>query len=121
MTFYRYEDHIYSTISIDPGGNEHYGTTPVQLNCLTFELVKETPKGYWIGGGILTPKWISKRTGHFAFPSQLKALQSFQRRKQSQMGIYRARLRRAEEAYGLANLAVIKILEARSSPSLSAD
>lgn len=99
---YRYEDRVYSTCSIDPGGGEHYGTTPVKVELSEFEVKKETPCGFWIGCGF-SKKWVSKTSRkRFAHPSRELALDSFKKRKTVQLRIYEARAKRAREALGLA-------------------
>lgn len=98
---YRYEDRVYSTCSIDAGGWESYGTTPVRLELLEYEILKETPCGYWISSGF-SKRWIEKRRGHFAFTTKAQALESFKMRKYRQIGIHEARIARAREALRLA-------------------
>lgn len=102
MKLYRYEDRVYSTCEIDPGGGEHYGATPVRLECLEFEVVSETKCGFWI----IWPfekKWVSNKSKkRFAYPTKEMALHSFRIRKRRQISIYTNRLHRAQEALALA-------------------
>lgn len=99
MILYRYEDHVYSTFSINPGGTESYGMTEVRVELYEYEVVKETSCGYWI-----IDKWISKTwKKRFAYPSKLQALESFKIRKKRQIFILQHQLNRAQEALLKAN------------------
>lgn len=101
MKLYRYEDRVYSSVSFDPGGGEHYHSTPVQIEHMEFEVVKETRCGYWINFG--GRKWVSKTSRkRFAHVSRLDAMKSFIRRKERQVTIYSTKLDRAQQALSLA-------------------
>ena len=80
MKFYRYKiveyapDDEYRPLVPDP-----------KLELETYELVRETSKGYWIGYGYLGPgrkgKWIPKESKkRFAYPTKEEALNNFIRR-----------------------------------------
>lgn len=95
MEFYRYEMHETSA-GIDQFGDPLPKLVPnprVMLN--TYNLHKETPKGYWIGHGLHCPdnlrgnsRWVSK-TGkkRFAYPTKEEALHNFILRKERQLKI----------------------------------
>jgi hypothetical protein len=93
MKFYRYEIVEYAVKDYD---GEY--TNPVFPNpCLelrTYDLHKETPKGYWIGYGNLYSghyhwkKWVSKTSRkRFAYPTEEEALTNFIKRTEKRMKI----------------------------------
>ena len=99
-TFYRYED-TYLTDEFD--FSSKYGD-PREL---TFSLVSEIPKGYWIGnlkvGPFLhysylsKPKWVSATSRkRFAYPTKKLALESYLMRKNRHISILKSQLERAE-------------------------
>lgn len=74
-TFYRYEDSTYSGVRM-----------------VEFNLIKETPEGYWIMDGF-DKRWVSK-TGkkRYAYPTQAEALTSYIARKSRQKELLTAQL-----------------------------
>lgn len=103
MKLFRYVDVVYSTVSIDVGGCETYGTTQPKVELYEYEVIKETKCGWWIEDDRTlslnqTTRWISKR-GHFAFPSIEAAKTSFLCRKLAQIRLLNYQLNRAQHAY----------------------
>lgn len=92
MQFYRYESVQYATLDSD----DNYATSflpNIQLELKTFNLWKETPKGYWIGygqpnslnsGGRWIPKESKKR---YAYPTKKEALYNFIKRTEKRINI----------------------------------
>jgi len=67
-----------------------------ELKLLQYNLISETPKGYWIENGY-KKRWVSKTaTKRFAYPTKEEAMQSFIARKKSQINILRAQMNEAE-------------------------
>lgn len=98
MQFYRYENY------------QTYDGTRIMER--TFNLIRETPCGYWIseGGWNISGKhkWVSKTSRkRFAYPSKEEALTSFKARKHRQTEILRAQLSNAEYALDLADTIVV--------------
>lgn len=82
--FYRYN-----------GINFYEGRSKVDLDI--FFLIKETPKGYWIGNDWLEKKWVSGKTRkRFAYPTKKEALNSFIARKKRQIKILDSQLHNAK-------------------------
>lgn len=94
MKFYRYEAVEYATTDMDG----EYVSSPYpnpKLEVRTYDLIKETPKGYWIG--YLNPfgvrmgdwqKWVSKTSRKkFAYLTKEEALTNFIKRTERRVGI----------------------------------
>jgi len=102
--FYRYEAVSYA--SMDHGGE--YGSIPsfpyVKIVLYTYELHKETPKGYWIGHGYYAPnmlrgnsRWVSKAgKKRYAYPTKEEAMTNYIKRTERRVKILKAQLNRAE-------------------------
>jgi hypothetical protein len=91
MEFFRYEDTLY--------------TDGVRVNKRVFELISETPKGYWIKlfSCFNDKKWVSKDgKNRYAYPTEREALVNFKARKTRQIYILETKLSRAKQALGLA-------------------
>lgn len=89
-------------MSMDVCGREMPGSLQVYLS--TFDILKETPCGWWVQYGFFDRKWVPKKgTRVFAFDSKAKAKESFIARKNRQIRILQARIRRAEQALFMAN------------------
>lgn len=87
MKLYRYRDHRAGSLE----GDDSHATAW----CYEFEVIKETPKGYWIEGKC----WISKTSKkRYAHPTKEEAWKSFKARKARQIKILKTRLAYAEEA-----------------------
>ncbi len=81
----------------------------VTVVCYTYNLGKETPKGYWIGScngpfnTWYTKIWVSKTARkRYAYPDKEQARVSFRERKARQVKILQAQLTRALAAAKLA-------------------
>ena len=74
----------------------------------TLKLVKETPCGYWIGGdysymgeGV---RWVSKTSRkRYAYPTREEAWESYRARKERQVIILQAKLKKAKACLQKAN------------------
>lgn len=102
MRFYRYRTSI--TSHYDSGFDKYTLCSPtVELS--EFKLMKETPKGYWIGYSWDTEpyKWVSKTSRkRFAYPTKEEALKSFIIRTQRSIQIMKERQYTAELALSVA-------------------
>lgn len=96
MKFYRYE--IQETSSM-------MGFAITDLKLITFNLHRETPKGYWIGHGQImegylrsTSKWVSK-TGRkrYAYPTKEQAMHNFMKRTEKRKEILKSQLEMVED------------------------
>jgi hypothetical protein len=93
MKFYRYEIVEYATM--DSEGEYMTPSVPnPKLELRTYNLFKETPKGYWIGYGSLGEhkyswkKWVSKTTKkRFAYPTEKEAIINFIKRTERRVEI----------------------------------
>ncbi len=91
MEFYRYESYQQGGVDEDS-----YFPPTVRVSLSTLNLVKETPKGYWICFG--DPKqyygdkrWVSKTSRkRYAYPTKEEALNGFIFRKKRQVRILKA-------------------------------
>jgi hypothetical protein len=93
MKFYRYEAVQYAVIG-DDGEYTSSSIPNPKLELRTYNLFKETPKGYWIGygntnyGHFYWKKWVSKTTKkRFAYPTEEEALINFIKRTERRIGI----------------------------------
>ena len=92
---WRIEDKCYSVL-IDPE-LELYGSSDVCVEAHWYEITKRTPKGAWIGD-----KFVRlTATKQYACETLDKAIESFKFRKQRQIKIYSAKLKRAERSLEL--------------------
>jgi hypothetical protein len=94
MKFYRF----YDPIVID-----YLNGFPIMHNIQerTFNLIKETPCGYWIGNnyGLIGEgkRWVSKTSRkRYAYPTREEAWESYRARKKRHVLILSAQLRKAE-------------------------
>ena len=87
MKLYRYHDTLY--------------TTGTKVHLYEYNVVAETPKGYWIGMFGAKDKWVSKTCKkRFAYPTKDEAWDSFQARKTRQIEILEHQITRAKIARG---------------------
>jgi hypothetical protein len=95
---------MYRYIDEQDSSSIKYGISLANVKLLEFEIVKETPKGWWIRDKRFTgvysyfyigdkPKWVSK-TGkkRFAYPTKKEALFSYIKRKEKQVAIFTHKL-----------------------------
>ena len=79
-----------------------YGGSP-RMQLLKYEILRETPCGYWIDLGDLIPagtkreKWVSKNSGGFAQETKEAALKRFIRRKQNYLLILKSKIYEVEK------------------------
>lgn len=98
MNFYRY------TIWQTGGYDSEYDTTwlnPPEVQVTEYKLMRETPKGYWIGHIWDTKpfKWISKTSRkRFAYPTKEEALNGFLIRTKRRIEILKSQIYQAEQA-----------------------
>lgn len=93
MKFYRYEAVQYAVIG-DDGEYTSSSIPNPKLELREYDLLKETPKGYWIGYGSLSyskynwKKWVSKTSKKkFAYLTAEEALINFIKRTERRIGI----------------------------------
>lgn len=78
------------------------GTSSAHIHCLSIPVLKETPKGVWIGYHWDDRRFVLRDARkRYACPTKLEALESFRQRKRRQYEIYRARIKHIEELTGL--------------------
>ena len=106
MKFYRYEIVEYAVMDM----NGEY-TNPVFPNpCLElreYDLISETPKGYWVGynmgSSFIPKKWVSKTSKkRFAYPTMEEALTNFILRTEKRLKILDWQLRVCKISINLA-------------------
>lgn len=94
IVFYRYEAH--ETSSVDQFGDVIPKLVPnPKLTLYTYNLHKETPKGYWIGYGLHCPDnlrsnsiWVSKTAKkRYAYPTKEEALNNYIKRTEIRLKI----------------------------------
>ena len=102
MKFYRYE---YCTTSnygrVMDGKIKTSRLRPtVRVICNEYELVKETPKGYWITTEYyIYNKWVSKTSKkRFAYSTKEEALTNFRLRSEKYLSILEPRVRDLKDA-----------------------
>ena len=77
------------------------GRVVLELDCIP--LIKETPKGVWVGHSPCTKRFVLKAAKkHYACSTEQEAKESFIARKKRQIRILKSQLRNAEEALKLA-------------------
>ena len=92
--FYRYEAVQYASMGTDGEYVSPKIPNP-KVELRTYNLLKETAKGYWIGYGSLgheklksQGKWVSKTaTKRFAYPTKKEALYNFIKRNERRIKI----------------------------------
>jgi len=114
MKFYRYEAVVYADIDHDGEFVSPRIRIP-KIELRTYNLHKETPKGYWIGYGYYAPNmlrgnstWVSKTAKkRYAYPTKQEALTNYIKRTEKRIGILKSQLSECE--YGLINAKKIKL------------
>jgi hypothetical protein len=109
MKFYRYEAVQYATTDMDG----EYVSSPFpnpKLELRDYDLISETPKGYWIGYvnqfGVTYgwKKWIPKTSKkRFAYPTKEEALLNYIKRTEKRIGILEYQLTSSKIGLNLAN------------------
>lgn len=90
MQFFRYEWHEYAEHDFEGELCSPKYPNP-KLSLITFDLVKETKKGYWIGQYF--PKWIPKVSKRrYAYPTKEEAMQNFVARTEARIRILKRHL-----------------------------
>lgn len=93
--WYRLEDKRYSVI-VD-AEREEYGIT-TKIECLKYEVLKETSKSVLLRTGLSSTRWCRKGAHkQFACPTMELAVESFAARKTRQTRIHRGLADRAEQ------------------------
>lgn len=113
--FYRYEAVEYASMGVD-GDYERSGIPNPKIELRTYNLWKETPKGYWIGYGFLYTgskrygKWVPKEgKKRYAYPTKQEAMTNFIKRNEYRVKILKYQLWSCELA--LSNAKNVKIEE----------
>ncbi len=107
MNFYRYEIQNHATI-LDGDADFVLPRFPnPSLNLNTYDLIKETPKGYWITDSLKYwmgyKKWISKESKkRYAYPTKEEALKNFILRTTKRIKILKYQIDSCEIALNLA-------------------
>lgn len=99
--YYRYEDVRYAALIDEWGVAEGPGRLEVKLR--EYPVIKKTKKGAWINARYGRRFVLDNVRKTYACPTIAEARKSFIARKTRQAGIYRARLRQAEEALTIIN------------------
>ena len=108
MKFYRYEAREYASLDMDGD----YVSSPIpnpKLELREYRLIKETPKGYWIGfegfHSDVWKKWVSKTSRRrFAYPTNEEALENYIKRTQRRIKILERQAWTCEIALGQAEI-----------------
>lgn len=101
MKFYRYEAIEFAQMDSDTGEYIDRVFPNPQLQVNEYDLLKETPKGYWIGYGSLNEalrnnkkgvyywkKWVSKTSRkRFAYPTKDEAIENYIKRTEKRLKI----------------------------------
>jgi hypothetical protein len=94
--------------------SKNYDTIDTKISYYEFNLIKETPCGYWIKEMCYTPssergrftngkKWIHKGAKNsYAFPTKEEALYNFYKRKERYIKILKSRLQKAQTSFRIA-------------------
>lgn len=112
--FYRYEARVYAVVGSD-GDFELPRIPNPKIELMTYNLHKETPKGYWIGYGHPDEihgdsRWVSKTTKkRYAYPTKAEAMNNYIKRTERRIKILESHLLKSK--YGLMNAKSIKIIE----------
>lgn len=109
VSFYRYEVIQYGSLGID-GEYEPPKIPNPKIELRTYNLYKETPKGYWIGYGNLVDgklrgqaHWVSKTAKkRFAYPTKKEALDNFIKRNEKRVKILKRQIWSCEIAISVA-------------------
>ena len=85
----------------------------ISIATLVFDVVKETPKGYWIAQHRhAKPRWVSKNTRkRYAYPTKEEALVNYQRRTKRHIMYSKNAVRRSEQGLLIAEAQKTKLTE----------
>lgn len=113
MKFYRYEAREYASLDVDGEFVSPIIPNP-KLELSKYRLIKETPKGYWIGlesfHSDIWKKWVSKTSRkRFAYPSKEEALAAYIKRTEKRVKILKRQIRSCEITLGFAESLVNKL------------
>jgi len=105
MKFYRYVIRRYASMH-----SEESFINNTKLKLEEYDLVKETPKGYWIGMYFnpyydepFWKKWIPKKSKkRFAYPTKEEALENYIKRTEKRLKILNAQIWDCKEGLNLA-------------------
>jgi len=108
MKFYRYRAVQYADIDMfGEFSSSSFLNPSIVLD--TYNLVKETPKGYWIAYGGVTgnltgeKRWISKTSRkRYAYPSKEEAMVNFIKRTESRINILQKQVDFCKSALSIA-------------------
>ena len=95
MKFYRYN--LRARATLDQFGD--YSDYDLRLYCSEYDILKETPKGYWIGYKDVNPdfngkRWVSKTAKkRYAYPSKKEALESYILRSKRRIEILKSKIK----------------------------
>jgi hypothetical protein len=106
MNFYRYETVQYASLGMDGDYTSSKIPNP-KLELRTYDLIKETTKGFWIGYGEIMhyKRWISKTAKkRFAYPTKEEALNGYITRTKKRMEIMEYQLSSCKMGLGLADM-----------------
>ena len=106
--FFRYEWQEYASHDYDGELISPLFPNPT-LELRTYDLIKETEKGYWIGyKGFSFKKWIPKKSKkRYAYPTKEEALQNFIARTKRRVDILKRQIDCCKIAISLAERKVV--------------
>tara|TARA_R110000868_G_scaffold202172_2_gene449694 strand:- start:959 stop:1324 length:366 start_codon:yes stop_codon:yes gene_type:complete len=103
LKFYRYKAEQPTSIDIDGEVYVSKLSNP-KMVCQEYDIVKETPKGYWIGWGDTKYKFILKVSKKkYAYPTKEGAMVNYIKRTESRIKILTSQLDFAKASLGVAN------------------
>lgn len=109
LKFFRYEWKEYVEHDFDGELIRPKSPNP-RLELITFDLIGETEKGYWIGNKNIPhlKKWVSKTSkSRFAYPTREEAIKNFITRTKSRVEILNHQIDCCNIAIGLAERTAI--------------
>ena len=93
MKFYRYEAENSAYAKDHDGEYIHTSLLLVNLKLVEYDMVKETPKGYWVGHGTWKYKFVLKTSKKkFAYLTKEDAMVNFVKRTESRISILKNQL-----------------------------
>ena len=108
QNFYRYETYRFSHLCSDEWGNAT-SISQVKVRLSEFKLIKETPKGWWIGD-FDGKTWVSKTAKkRYAYPTKKQAMEAYIARTSRYAEILEFRSRQLRVALKIANIGLKNI------------